>query len=126
MEDANPPCGSGTSGVTETPQHKHLRVLPSNKLQLASPEFTIYHSPDIDLALTQSTEVSNDVINKLVRGTVSNMISVCQCLPIPRYPNKHELQQMAITLVSLYPVLKDKHPAGKENYVSFNSFLFFS
>ena len=87
---------------------KARRLNLGNTLTIESPIFTIYNSPEMD-AFAGKDLMSSEVINKLVRCTVDNMISVCHCLTVPRRPTKHEIVEMAKKLCHKFPALVDKY-----------------
>lgn len=44
---------------------------------------------------------------RLIRGTISNMISASTAPPFNRYPTSAELEQMSKSLIVRYPFLRD-------------------
>ena len=45
--------------------------------------------------------------HRLIRGTIHNMISVAYSAPFNRMPTTNELQEMAKSLIIVYPPLRD-------------------
>ncbi len=69
----------------------------SNTLKMSSPVFILYKDNEIvDAAARQA--MSPDLVNRLVRNTISNMRSSCQSLQSPRESTKNEIEEMAKTL----------------------------
>jgi hypothetical protein len=75
-------------------------------LQVKSPTYTIYKDRRVDLAIKAGC-LSKDLIHDIVRGTVSNMMSVSLSEPWNRLPTTVELREMAKSLVLTYPPLND-------------------
>ena len=93
-----------------------------------SPTFTLYC--DSELAFAASREsMSKELVNRLVRYTISNMRTACHNLKRPREPTMAEKEEMAKALCRKYPCLKmnegneQSQTPGKENeklHVSYN------
>ncbi|CAL9700930.1 unnamed protein product [Knipowitschia caucasica] len=50
--------------------------------------------------------MSKELFCRLIRNTMTNMISIARALQDSRYPSKHEVDTMAKRLVEYYPMLK--------------------
>lgn len=75
-------------------------------LQVRSPIYTVYKDRRVDLAV-KAGSIADDLVHDIVRGTVSNMLSVSLQDPFKRLPTTIELREMAKSLVVAYPVLND-------------------
>ncbi len=75
-------------------------------LQVSSPIYTIYKDRRVDLAV-KTGSIADDLVHDIVRGTVSNMLSVSLRDPFKRLPTTIELREMAKSLVVAYPMLND-------------------
>lgn len=67
-----------------------------------SPVFVVYSDSEIVHA-AKTNAMSNELFNRLVRNTISNMRSTCQGLPNPREPSSLEMEDMAKALCTRYP-----------------------
>jgi hypothetical protein len=67
-----------------------------------APSFLIYTDSELKNA-KYSESLSDDLQNRLVRNTLSNMQASCQSLPTPREPTFTELEDMAKPLTKKYP-----------------------
>ena len=75
-------------------------------LQVKSPTYTIYKDRRVELAI-QNGCLTSDLVHDIVRGTISNMMSVSLSEPWNRLPTTVELREMAKSLVLTYPPLND-------------------
>lgn len=93
----------GTENTTKGTTSKSL--LPVT-LQVKSPTYTIYKDRRVDMAV-QTGYLTDDLVHDIVRGTVSNMMSVSLSEPWKRLTTTAELREMAKSLVSTCPLLND-------------------
>lgn len=93
-------CDSDISEVS-TPKGKH-----AGSVKLKHPEYSIYVDPEIRTA-ADSGKMSSELKCRLVRATIHNMISAAASPPFSRYPLTAELEEMAKSLIMIYPCLKD-------------------
>ena len=69
-----------------------------------SPTFVMYSDAAI-IHADQVNTMSQELINRLVRNTVSNIRSACQILQHPRDATIFEVEEMAMMLCKKYPCL---------------------
>lgn len=88
-------------------------------MQVTSPVFTIYRDRRVDLAV-QTGSIPEHLVHDIVRGTVSNMISMTLSDPWNRMPTTIELKEMAKSLVVTYPLLCDpvNGHVSQDGYIS--------
>ena len=84
--------------ATSTPKRR--------KMKLEHPSYTVYADTEI-LAGSKSNNISNEARNRLIRGTIHNMTSLAASHPFCRLPTAFELEEMAKSIVVMYPCLKD-------------------
>ena len=82
--------------------------------QYVGPKFEILHDASFEEA-AKNDEIPPDLLLRYVRNTISSMDSVTQ-KSHHRYPLKMELEEMAKSIVTKFPVLRDTNK--KTNYVS--------
>ncbi|XP_028414921.1 uncharacterized protein LOC114538008 [Dendronephthya gigantea] len=70
-----------------------------------SPAFVVYTDNEI-VCSAKTGDISQDLFNRLIRNTVSNMRSACHSLPVPREPTSLEMGEMAKVLCQKYPCLE--------------------
>lgn len=90
---------------------------------MSNPEYIVYTDSELEQARssyfeqkrlgTTQTELSKELFCRLIRNTMTNMISSARALQDPRYPSRHEVDAMARRLVEYYPMLKDKSSGNK-------------
>ncbi|XP_028417999.1 uncharacterized protein LOC114542723 [Dendronephthya gigantea] len=95
-----------TKAGPSTKRAKPTPATPPATFQVKSPVFTIYRDRRVDLAV-ESGSIPEHLVHDIVRGTVSNMISMTLCDPWNRLPTTMELKEMAKSLVVTYPLLSD-------------------
>ncbi|KAL2094166.1 hypothetical protein ACEWY4_011478 [Coilia grayii] len=70
------------------------------------------------LGTKQNVTMSNELFCRLIRNTMTNMISIARATEDFRYPNQHEVNAMARRLVKYYPMIKDKSPNNPWEHVT--------
>ncbi|KAJ8399644.1 hypothetical protein AAFF_G00410550 [Aldrovandia affinis] len=58
------------------------------------------------LGTEHSVALSKELLCRLIRNTMTNMISIARATEDSRYPSKHEVNAMAKRLVEYYPMIK--------------------
>jgi hypothetical protein len=89
---------------------------PSVLIQSVSmkrPAYTIYSDADVHCS-SKNGAMSSDIRNRLVRGTIHNMVSAASSPPFNRFPTQSEIEEMSKSLIITYPCLKD----GETGHVS--------
>lgn len=115
--DSSKSSSTATSGPPEEDPNA------SKFLTMSNPEYIVYTDSELELARssyfeqkrlgTTQTELSKELFCRLIRNTMTNMISIARALQDPRYPSRHEVNAMARRLVEYYPMLKDKSSDNK-------------
>ena len=113
---------------TPTPQHPTSddanikEESPAKTIQLPGFQYVIYIDSELEhvrkhyfemkrIGRGGECELSKELTCRLVRNTVTNMVSVVRASATEdytKYPAKEDLQSMARRLVSYYPMLSDK------------------
>lgn len=75
--------------------------------KINSPKYSIYRDNDIDVAVKNTGNIPKELQDRLIRATVSNMISTAYMPPFNRKPTKAEFLEMAKSLTIVYPCLSD-------------------
>ena len=101
----NPPQISSTSPQISSCTTPPTKVVPSTS-QVKCPEYTIYKDKEIEAAVLGGN-IPVELRHRLIRGTIHNMISVAYNAPFNRMPTMNELQEMAKSLIIVYPPLQD-------------------
>ena len=70
------------------------------------PVYSIYTDADV-LSSDKNGQMSKEIRNRLVRGTIHNMVTVASSSPFGRFPTHSELEEMSKSLVIRYPCLRD-------------------
>lgn len=110
-----------SSGGSNSKEREEGEDTTDRTLTLPSPQYVIY--TDIELENVKSyffqlkrlgrageCELSKELTCRLIRNTVTNMVSAVRALNCEekRYPSKEDLVAMAKHLVIYYPMLSDK------------------
>ena len=92
---------------SSTPHHSHQPSFSSgessernennNALKMPSPVFLLYSDSEIGDNAARP-KMSQELVNRLVRNTISNMTALCQNLKSAREPTKNTLEEMAKAL----------------------------
>lgn len=109
------------SDVADVPPEEKPNT--SKFLKMSGPEYIVYTDGELEQARssffeqkrlgTTPTELSKELFCRLIRNTMTNMISIARALQESRYPSKHEVDSMAKRLVEYYPMLKDNRHVAK-------------
>ncbi|KAJ8260314.1 hypothetical protein GJAV_G00179550 [Gymnothorax javanicus] len=89
VQQPSPTEGSGLS--TEEPNI-------SKFVTISNPEYIVF----------TDSELEQELFCRLIRNTMTNMISTARATENSRYPTTHEVNAMAQRLVEYYPMLKDR------------------
>jgi hypothetical protein len=82
-------------------------------VSMKRPAYTIYSDADV-LCSSKNGAMSSDIRNRLVRGTIHNMVSAASSPPFNRFPTQSEIEEMSKSLTITYPCLRD----GETGHVS--------
>lgn len=80
-----------------------------------APVFVIYTDSELSHSANSET-LSDDLRNRLVRNTLSNMRTACQSMPTPREPTSTELEDMAKALVRKFPCIARLFDDNKQEF----------
>lgn len=75
-------------------------------LPLKGPEYILYSDPAIRDAALQGN-LNKSMRERLIRGTMNNMVSASSSPPFNRFPKSTEIEEMAKSLIIAYPCLRD-------------------
>ena len=75
--------------------------------KIKSPNYTIYRDNGITVALQNIGDIPKELQDRLIRATVSNMVSTAYMTPFNRKPTKGKFMEMAKSLTVVYPCLSD-------------------
>uniref|UniRef100_A0AAV2K6R9 Uncharacterized protein n=1 Tax=Knipowitschia caucasica TaxID=637954 RepID=A0AAV2K6R9_KNICA len=88
----------------------------SKFLTISTPEYIVYTDGELEQVRSYyfeqkrlgptTADMSKELFCRLIRNTMTNMISIARALQDSRYPSKHEVDTMAKRLVEYYPMLK--------------------
>ncbi|KAJ8349249.1 hypothetical protein AAFF_G00171290 [Aldrovandia affinis] len=67
--------------------------------------------------LSTGVALSKELLCRLIRNTMTNMISIARATEDSRYPSKHEVNAMAKRLVEYYPMIKDRSSSSNTEWV---------
>lgn len=101
-----PPCQPQTSTPISA---KKTMKMPD------PPEYVVFTDSKLDMVRSQyrkakNFEMSKDLCCRLVRNTVTSMVSILPASPMGnevRYPSKLELRVMSQRIIDYYPMLRD-------------------
>lgn len=80
-----------------------------------APVFVIYTDSELSHSANGET-LSDDLRNRLVPNTLSNMRTACQSMPTPREPTSTELEDMAKVLVRKFPCIGRLFDDNKQEF----------
>ncbi|KAI4804304.1 hypothetical protein KUCAC02_025935 [Chaenocephalus aceratus] len=85
---------------------------------MSNPKYIVFTDSELELALRSYFEqkrlgnehvpLSKELFCRLIRNTMTNMISIARASEDCRYPSKHEVNTMAKRLVEYYPMIKNR------------------
>ncbi|KAJ0050308.1 hypothetical protein NL108_016663 [Boleophthalmus pectinirostris] len=100
------------------------RPNPLKYLAMSSPKYTVYTDSELEQARSSyfeqkrlgstTSDLSKELFCRLIRNTMTNMVSIARALEDSRYPSKHEVDTVAKRLVEYYPMLKGKKTPESE------------
>ena len=90
-------------------------ICSTPKMQLKSPEYTIYRDADIVVA-AKSRSMPSELRHRLIRATISNMQAMAFSHPFNRKPTNAEVNEMAKSLTITYPCLNDPETGHVSNF----------
>ncbi|XP_039898949.1 uncharacterized protein LOC120740565 [Simochromis diagramma] len=106
--------------LTTTGDGDFSREEPSTSkfVTMSNPEYIVFTDSELEQARhsyfekkrlgTECAEpLSKELFCRLVRNTMTNMISIARAAEDSRYPSKHEVDAMAKRLMEYYPMLKE-------------------
>ena len=79
------------------------------------PQYTCYSDVEIETALNKQGKLEKKLRERLVCGTINNMVSAASSAPFNRFPEKEELEAMARMLIREYPCLNDEETGHVSN-----------
>ncbi|KAJ8277586.1 hypothetical protein GJAV_G00077080 [Gymnothorax javanicus] len=110
VQQPSPTEGSGLS--TEEPNI-------SKFVTISNPEYIVFTDSELEQVRRPTLSkngwgpntllpLSKELFCRLIRNTMTNMISIARATENSRYPTTHEVNAMAQRLVEYYPMLKDR------------------
>ncbi|XP_078023648.1 uncharacterized protein LOC144462870 [Epinephelus lanceolatus] len=108
---ASPPTGGSDLSKDKASTSKFVT--------LSNPEYIVFTDSELEqvrrsyfeqkrLGTEHSVALSKELFCRLIRNTMTNMISIARATEDCRYPTKHEVNAMAKRLVEYYPMIKDR------------------
>ena len=86
---------------------KHSKIEPPIKrVKVEHPEYSVYVDSELR-AVAKSGKMSTVLKQRLVRSTIVNMTAAAASEPFCRYPLTAEIEEMAKSLIVVYPCLRD-------------------
>ncbi|KAJ8414966.1 hypothetical protein AAFF_G00024890 [Aldrovandia affinis] len=94
---------------------------------MSNPEYIVFTDSELEhvrrsyfeqkrLGTEHSVALSKELLCRLIRNTMTNMISIARATEDSRYPSKHEVNAMAKRLVEYYPMIKDSQRTQARHY----------
>ncbi|KAJ8406840.1 hypothetical protein AAFF_G00297560 [Aldrovandia affinis] len=95
---------------------------------MSNPEYIVFTDSELEhvrrsyfeqkrLGTEHSVALSKELLCRLIRNTMTNMISIARATEDSRYPSKHEVNAMAKRLVEYYPMIKDRSSSSNTEWV---------
>ncbi|KAJ8362464.1 hypothetical protein AAFF_G00373800 [Aldrovandia affinis] len=95
---------------------------------MSNPEYIVFTDSELEhvrrsyfeqkrLGTEHSVALSKELLCRLIRNTMTNMISIARATEDSRYPSKHEVNAMAARLVEYYPMIKDRSSSSNTEWV---------
>ncbi|KAJ8408098.1 hypothetical protein AAFF_G00263260 [Aldrovandia affinis] len=96
---------------------------------MSNPEYIVFTDSELEhvrrsyfeqkrLGTEHSVALSKELLCRLIRDTMTNMISIARATEDSRYPSKHEVNAMAKRLVEYYPMIKDRSSSSNTEWWS--------
>lgn len=79
---------------------------PTKRVKVEHPEYSVYVDSELR-AIAKSGKMSTALKQRLIRSTIVNMTAAAASEPFCRYPLTAEIEEMAKSLIVVYPCLKD-------------------
>ncbi|KAJ8355224.1 hypothetical protein AAFF_G00084400, partial [Aldrovandia affinis] len=100
----------------------------SKFVTMSNPEYIVFTDSELEhvrrsyfeqkrLGTEHSVALSKELLCRLIRNTMTNMISIARATEDSRYPSKHEVNAMAKRLVEYYPMIKDRSSSSNTEWV---------
>uniref|UniRef100_A0A0F8B9Z8 Uncharacterized protein n=1 Tax=Larimichthys crocea TaxID=215358 RepID=A0A0F8B9Z8_LARCR len=105
---------------------RSLRDVPTDCLK---PQYIVFTDSELEqvrrtyfeqkwLGTEHSVALSKELFCRLIRNTMTNMISIARATEDCRYPTKHEVNAMAKRLVDYYPMIKGQSSNSEWEHVA--------
>lgn len=115
-------CTPNIATTNDDDNNKEKETSPAKTIEVPSLQYVIYIDSELEhvrkhyfdlkkLGRGGECELSKELTCRLIRNTVTNMVSVLRASNYEdhiKYPTKEDLQSMARRLVLYYPMLSDK------------------
>ncbi|XP_073318839.1 uncharacterized protein [Pagrus major] len=96
---------------------------------MSNPEYIVFTDSELEqvrrsyfeqkrLGTEHNVTLSKELFCRLIRNTMTNMISIARATEDSRYPTKHEVNAMAKRLVDYYPMIKDRSSNNEWEHVA--------
>ncbi|TKS78087.1 hypothetical protein D9C73_013087 [Collichthys lucidus] len=117
----SPPTGGSNLSKEEASTSKFLTM--------SNPQYIVFTDSELEqvrrtyfeqkrLGTEHSVALSNELLCRLIRNTMTNMISIARATEDCRYPTKHEVNAMAKRLVEYYPMIKGQSSNSEWEHVA--------
>ncbi|XP_028416856.1 uncharacterized protein LOC114541067 [Dendronephthya gigantea] len=93
-----------TTDLLPAPKDIQSHIKP---LVVNAPTYTFYSDLHIQAAVREG-KMDKKIRERLIRGTINNMVSASSVPPFNRFPTSIEISEMAKSLIIAYPCLKDE------------------
>lgn len=91
----------------------------SKFVTMSNPEYIVFTDSELEqvrrsyfeqkrLGTEHNVTLPKELFCRLIRNTMTNMISIARAAEDSRYPTTHEVNAMAKRLVEYYPMIKDR------------------
>ncbi|KAL7406521.1 hypothetical protein ABVT39_021316 [Epinephelus coioides] len=125
-KEETPPSTTGGSDLSKEEPNISKFVTMSN------PEYIVFIDSELEQARRSYFEqkrlgkecvepLSKELFCRLIRNTMTNMISIARAIEDTRYPSKHEVNTMAKRLVEYYPMIKGRDAGSVDFFDSQNT-----
>ncbi|KAM7404768.1 hypothetical protein PAMP_012083 [Pampus punctatissimus] len=117
----SPPTGGSNLSKEEASTSKFLTM--------SNPQYIVFTDSELEqvrrtyfeqkrLGTEHSVALSKELFCRLIRNTMTNMISIARATEDCRYPTKHEVNAMAKRLVDYYPMIKGQSSNSEWEHVA--------
>ncbi|CAK6981852.1 uncharacterized protein LOC128439069 [Scomber scombrus] len=101
----------------------------SKFLTMSNPEYIVFTDSELEqvrcsyfeqkrLGTEDNVTLSKELFCRLIRNTMTNMISIARAAEDSRYPTRHEVNAMAKRLVEYYPMIIDRSSNSEWEHVA--------